>query len=243
MLNASLSAPIKMNATYPWADILFTLYLLVYFPLDALWRSFRPAPVKPALSPLQSYWRQGRYVLGLLCVLMLVCWSGNHSAQDLGLGLPPSPRGMWGLAIAATLLVALYFVEKLMEARMTPEQLSRHKEKLRDLPFVMPRTRAETTVYMVTMISMTATWGLLFRGYLLLVLTPYTGVPLAVVLAAVAYGAGHGYQNSKQFFGSIAMALGFTTAYALTGSLWWLIVLHASVPVSMVYTVRKLTRA
>lgn len=191
MLNASLSAPIKMNATYPWADILFTLYLLVYFPLDALWRSFRPAPVKPALSPLQSYWRQGRYVLGLLCVLMLVCWSGNHSAQDLGLGLPPSPRGMWGLAIAATLLVALYFVERLMEARMTPN----------------------------------------------------TGVPLAVVLAALAYGAAHGYHNPRYLFGSIAMASGFTTAYALTGSLWWLIVLHASVPVSMVYTVRKLTRA
>lgn len=191
MLNASLSAPIKMNATYPWADILFTLYLLVYFPLDALWRSFRPAPVKPALSPLQSYWRQGRYVLGLLCVLMLVCWSGNHSAQDLGLGLPPSPRGMWGLAIAATLLVALYFVERLMEARMMPN----------------------------------------------------TGVPLAVVLAALAYGAAHGYHNPRYLFGSIAMASGFATAYALTGSLWWLIVLHASVPVSMVYTVRKLTRA
>jgi hypothetical protein len=191
MLNASLSAPIKMNATYPWADILFTFYLLVYFPLDALWRSFRPAPVKPALSPLQSYWRQGRYVLGLLCVLMLVCWSGNHSAQDLGLGLPPSSRGMWGLAIAATLLVALYFVERLMEARMMPN----------------------------------------------------TGVPLAVVLAALAYGAAHGYHNPRHFFGSIAMALGFATAYALTGSLWWLIVLHASVPVSMVYTVRKLTRA
>lgn len=232
-----------MNATYPWADILFTLYLLVYFPLEGLWRSLRPSPVKPVLTPLQSYWRQGRYVLGLLCAFMLVSWIGNHSAQELGIGLPPPPAGMWGLAIIVILLVSLHFIGNMMGARMTPEQRTSKKQELRDLPFPMPRTRLETTVYLITMVGMTATWELLFRGYLLLVLTPYTGMSLAIVLAAVAYGAGHGYQSPKQFLGSIASSLCFTLGYAMTGSLWWLIVLHAAVPVAMPYAERKLNRA
>jgi membrane protease YdiL (CAAX protease family) len=243
MLNASISDLIKMNFAYPVAEILFTLYLLLYFPLDALWRSLRPATVKPVLTPLQSYWRQGRYVLGLLCAFMLVSWLGNYSAQQLGLGLPPPPAGMWGLAIIVILLVSLHFIGNMMGDRMTPEQRASKEQELRSLPFPMPGTLLETTVYLITMIGMTATWELLFRGYLLLVLTPYTGMPLAVVLAAVAYGAGHGYQNPKQFIGSIASSLCFTIGYALTGSLWWLIVLHAAVPAAMPYAVRKLNRA
>nr|WP_315253644.1 CPBP family intramembrane glutamic endopeptidase [uncultured Duganella sp.] len=134
-------------------------------------------------------------------------------------------------------------IGNMMGARMTPEQRTSKKQELRDLPFPMPRTRMETAVYLITMVGMTATWELLFRGYLLLVLTPYAGMPLAIVLAAVAYGAGHGYQSPKQFFGSIAASLCFTTGYALTGSLWWLIVLHAAVPVTMPYAERKLNRA
>ena len=67
-----------------------------------------------------------------------------------------------------------------------------------------------------------------------------TGLPLAVALAAIAYGAGHGYKNAKQFAGSIAAAFAFTIGYALTGSLWWLIVLHAAAPVSMLFAVRKI---
>lgn len=232
-----------MHVAYPWADILLTLYLLVYFPLEGLWRSLRPVIVKPVLTPLQSYWRQGRYVVGLLCAFMLVSWIGNHSAQELGIGLPPPPAGMWGLAIILILMVSLHFIGNMMGARMTPEQRSSKKQELRDLPFPMPRTRMETAVYLITMVGMTATWELLFRGYLLLVLTPYAGMPLAIVLAAVAYGAGHGYQSPKQFFGSIAASLCFTTGYALTGSLWWLIVLHAAVPVTMPYAERKLNRA
>lgn len=72
-----------------------------------------------------------------------------------------------------------------------------------------------------------------------LLVAPVTGHPLAVALAAVSYGAGHGYKNPKQFFGSIAASFAFTIGYAVSGNLWWLIVLHAAVPVAMVHAARK----
>ena len=227
--------------TLPIPDLLFTLYLLVYFPLSSLWRSRHPRPPKPDLPALRSYWRQGRYVLSLLCVFMLVKWLGGHNLVQLGLGFPSTPRALWGLAAAAFLLVAMHLLGNRMDRKLTPEQRIKQEDKLRDSPFPMPRTQTETLAYLVTMIGMTATWELLFRGYLLLVLTPATGLPLAVALAAISYGAGHGYQNPKQFFGSIVAAFAFTIGYAMTGNLWWLIVLHAAAPVAMMFAARKIT--
>lgn len=227
----------------PPADIIFTLYLLVYFPFDGLRRGFLKKPPQPNMSALQSYWKQGRYVLILLAVFLLVNWLEKHSANQLGLGLPPSTAGIWGLAIVVCLLMVLYIFGKRSASKMTSEELVKQENKLRELPFTMPRTRVEIVAYFITMVGMTATWEILFRGYLLLVLTPFTGLPLAVVLAAVAYGAGHGFESFKQFSGSIIAAFAFTIGYALTGSLWWLIVLHSAAPITMFFAARRVSQA
>lgn len=225
---------------YPIPDLIFTLYLLVYFPFDSIRRSLSPTPPKPKLPALQSYWRQARFVLALLAVFMLVSWLGNHSASQLGLDIPLSPGGVWGLVTAGVLMVTTHILGKRAESKMSPEDRLKQEGKLRELPLSIPKTRIEIAAYIVTTVGMTATWELLFRGYLLLVLTPFTGLPLAVSLAAISYGAGHGFKSFKQFFGSIVAAFAFTIGYALTGSLWWLMVLHAAVPIAMFYVARKL---
>jgi membrane protease YdiL (CAAX protease family) len=220
-------------------ELLFTLYLLVVFPLQQIWKSRHPSPRKQR-PPLQSYWRQARFALVLLAVLLLVMWSSGHTASSLGLAFPTSRPALYGLGAACALLLALHLVNKRMELKMTPAQRAKQKEEVRDLPFAMPRTSLETSAYLFTTILMTAAWEILFRGYLLLVLPPLAGLPAAVALAAIAYGAAHGYKSPQQFAGSIAASFGFAIGYALTGNLWWLIVLHAAAPVSILFAVRKL---
>lgn len=220
-------------------DLLFTLYLLVYFPLSNIWHSSRKRTAKPPRPPFAWYWRQGRMALGLLIVLGIVMWLGHYSLADLGLGFPRSPAALAGLAIAVCVMLVAHVAGKWMDRRMTPEKRLDQEAKLRAMPIVMPRTTLETAAYCITMIGMTAAWEILFRGYALLVLTPVTGLPAAVALAAIAYGAGHGYKSAGQFFGAIAMSFAFTIGYALTGSLWWLIILHAAAPVSMLFVMRK----
>jgi membrane protease YdiL (CAAX protease family) len=44
-----------------------------------------------------------------------------------------------------------------------------------------------------------AGWELLYRGFLLLVLTPSIGAWGAVAVSGLSYGAAHGYKNPKQF--------------------------------------------
>lgn len=234
---------ISQVLSYPIADILFTLYLLVYFPFEGIRNSLVSKVPKPALPVLQSYWKQGRYILILLAVFVLVCWQEQHSASQLGLAIPPTPAGIWGLGIVLALLMTLHILGKRAESKLTPQDRITQQEKMRELPFPMPQTGVEIAAYFITMVGMTTVWEVFFRGYLLLVLTPHTGLPLAVILAAVSYGAGHGYKSLKQFIGSIGVSLAFTIGYALTGSLWWLIVLHAAAPTMMFFAVRKLNQA
>lgn len=225
---------------FPLPDLLLTLYLLLVFPLQRLWRSLHPAPRKPPLPPLRTYWKQARFVLVLLAALVAVMWSGGHSVADLGLAFPLTSAAAWGLAIACGVLLALHLAGKRMESRMTPAQRSAQEARLQHLPFAMPRTALESAAYLATSVLMTAAWEILFRGYLLLVVPPLTGLPVAIALAAIAYGAAHGYKNPRQFAGSIAASFAFAIGYALTSSLWWLIVLHAAAPVTMLFTVKKI---
>lgn len=220
-------------------DLLFLFFLLVVFPLQNLWHTARPGPVKPPRAPLASYWRQGRFVLVLLLVLSLVMWTGRHTVADLGLAFPATPGAIGGLVAACVIMLAMHIIGTVMERKMTPAKRAEQAAQLRELPLSMPRTPLETGAYLVTMVGMTAMWEVLFRGYALLILAPHIGLPAAIAVAAISYGAGHGYKHPKQFFGSIAAAFAFTIGYALTGSLWWLIVLHAAAPVSMLFYMRK----
>lgn len=56
-----------------------------------------------------------------------------------------------------------------------------------------------------------------------------TGLFWAFIIAAVTYGAAHGFKNPKQFVGSIVSALVFTIAYVATANLWWLMLIHIGV--------------
>lgn len=73
-------------------------------------------------------------------------------------------------------------------------------------------------------------------------LHPITGLSGAVVIAALAYGAAHGFKTAKQFVASIVSALAFTVGYAMTSNLWWLMLLHIGLMLLGALASRALTR-
>ncbi|OON63056.1 hypothetical protein B0920_06470 [Massilia sp. KIM] len=224
-------------------DYLFTVYLLVVLPAYSVWTSIRQKPATASKGALHDYWRQARFSLGLLVVLWLVSLLSDHSLREIGLDLPLSQPGRWDLLFAFVLLACLRLGEMYFERKTSPEDLAKQKAMLDSLPFRMPATRLETLVYVLCMSIATATWEILYRGYLLLILTPLLGLPTGVILASVSYGVAHGFTNTRQLLGSVIAAFAFTIAYAFTGSLWWLIVLHAAAPLTMVSAVRRMQAA
>lgn len=215
-------------------NILLAAYLLVLSPALNMWRSLRPKSDKPPRALLRRYWSMSWHALVLLAVLCCGSWQAGYTLRDIGFDLPLSRAGAWGLCLAVLLLGGLWSAGSIIEKRKTPQVRAENERKLLDSSLPWPRNGAETLAFVISMSLMTATWEILYRGFVLLLLTPTTGMPLAIAISAFAYGIGHGYTNPKQLIASIVAAFVFTIAYAMTHSLWWLIVIHAGAPLTAV---------
>lgn len=211
-------------------NILLAAYLLIVSPAFNLWRSFRSKSTKPPRSLMLRYWSMSWQPLVLLAVLWAGSLQAGYALRDIGFDFPLSRAGFWGLCVAVMLLGVLCLVANVIERRKTPEARAESERKVLDSSFPWPRNGCETLAFIMSMSIMTAAWEILYRGFVLLLLTPNTGLPLAIAISALAYGIGHGYTNPKQLFASIVSAFVFTIAYAMTHSLWWLIVIHAGLP-------------
>lgn len=203
-------------------DIALTAILLLALPLLRLRSSLKSGSERQRT-------RMGRYFANLaeltflLGALALQWLTQGRSAASLGLDIPVGTYGLIGLVLAAALIVTLAVATARMK-RDTPAPAGTSGAD------VFPETPAETAVFGVSTVVAAAGWEILYRGYLLWALTPLTGQIAAIALAATAYGLAHGFKSKVQLGGSIAMALIFTVAYAVSGSLWWLIAIHMALP-------------
>lgn len=217
-------------------ELPLAIYLLVYLPLQQMWRSLRTRrtarTVRPERPRLRLYWSMTAQLAALLAVLAASAWMLERTPAELGLDWPPSVAGKWGIGLACVLVPALHGVATLQERRMDAAARAALQARLEE-GVAPPRTAGELAGFLVMCVALGAGWEILYRGFLLMVLAPHIGMPGAVILAALAYGIGHGFSTPGQFAGSIVSAFAFIGAYALSGSLWWLIVIHIGVPAGM----------
>jgi len=157
-------------------------------------------------------------------------WSGRPAAA-LGLELPISRAGAWGVILASLLLAAIRVGSWLWERNLQGEKLAQYQAKVEQASTTMPQTQQELKAFLLLSVLIGCGWELLYRGFLMMLLIPATGTASAVALAAIAYGAAHGYRGRGQFIASILSAFLFTIGYVATGSLWWLMLLHTLLPV------------
>ena len=215
-------------------ELLLTLYLLLVLPAHAIWRSRKASTGER--PRLKIYWSNIlRLAWLLLALAACAAWYG-YTAQQMGLAWPPGTAGTWGLVAALAGLALMHVGGTWYERRMTEDKRAAMNARMRE-DKTMPATARELGVFTVLAVLLGAGWELLYRGFLLLVLTPVTGLAVAVALSALAYGAGHGYRGWKPFCASMASALAFTLAYVWTGSLWWLMVIHIALPLTAGWTV------
>lgn len=218
------------------------VFLLVVFPGLNLWRSLRPKRDKPPRPLLRRYWTMSWRSVVLLGALWIGASQAGYTLHELGFDMPLSTAGTWGLVFAVLLLAGLWVAGSVIERRKTPQARAEDARKLLESPLPWPRNAVEALAFAASMFIMTAGWEVLYRGFLLLFLTPVTGLLPAIAASALAYGIGHGYRNPRQLIGSVVSACVFTLAYAWTHSLWWLILIHAGLPLSAVPTVLRAQR-
>lgn len=214
-------------------ELAFAAYLVFLLPARQLWKSLRPKKPNAAEARTARYRRSIRWIASLLLIMVAVMVLSDRSAVDIGLDLPISRYGQWGLLFCALLFTIPFGWTWVLErAGKGEEKNDAYLAKIRDNEMI-PRAPRELALFMVLSLLLGFGWELLYRGFLMLVLPPVTGTVGAVILTSLAYGIGHGFQGWGQIIGSIVSAFLFTLAYVLTGSLWWLMVLHAALPLFM----------
>ncbi|MDJ0276058.1 type II CAAX endopeptidase family protein [Sphingomonas sp. 2R-10] len=202
-------------------DHILAILLLIVVPMRALWRS---RPGRPASSTkITRYISTIGMVTGLLALLATSWLITGRSAEALGLAAPTSTPSLIGLGIAVVIFITLFLGRN---KKPKPSQKEGIEAAQRDL---FPETPKETRLFLFLCLAVGGGWEILYRGFLLYYLPSMIGLFWAVIIAAVAYGAAHGFKNPKQFVGSIVSALVFTVAYVATSNLWWLMLIHIGV--------------
>ena len=203
-------------------DLTLSALLILALPGYMLWRSFA-ARGKPPEEKIKRYARS-MVIAAALDVILTVQWlRAGRSPKQLGLDFPVSQAGLIGLGIAICILVviaATMLVRPSREANSAESQGGK----------LLPETRVETIVFVVLAIELGCSWEVLYRGFLLWALSPILGLTSSVLIAAGAYGVAHGFKGLKSLILGLASALVFTVAFAVTRSLWWLMLVHCGLP-------------
>jgi membrane protease YdiL (CAAX protease family) len=210
-------------------DYILAIVLIGAVPARTLYKSLRSERSK--VNRPKVYIKSGAVILGLLVLLCYAWLHAGRAPTPLGLDIPLSERGMVGLAIAVALLVTLAIVEIVRKRRRQGADDEKAKEKL-EKNDLLPHTRRELTLFLSFALLAGCGWELLYRGFLIWFFVPHVGTIIAVCIAALAYGLAHGYKSRMQFLGSIVSAFAFTIAFVLTGSLWWLMLIHTAAGVA-----------
>lgn len=203
-------------------DWLLTAWLVVVLPVYSGWRSLRP----PIVGDSRARTHLRTVALGLTPLVVLAAnWMREHrTIADLGLGPPTQPAALIGLGLAVLVVSGLCVAS--LVSKTDPDS----DPKAETMDRMLPQTPEEWPAFVAFCLTVGVAWEVLYRGYLLWVLSPIVGTVGAAVVASLAYGLAHGVKSWKRAVGSLMAAALFTTGYAITQSLWWLMLIHTSLP-------------
>lgn len=211
-------------------DHLLAMLLLLAVPARAIWRERGDGSA--SRSKMQRYRSTIGTIAGLLALLAIDWMMTGRSAAALGLAAPVRPLPAALLIVAIGMIAALAVaVRRRPRAADGPQRAAMEQ--------IAPGTPVERRLFAAMALCVGFGWEALYRGFLLFYLRPLIGTVAAVAVAASAYGLAHGVRQPRRLAGSLAAALAFTIAYALTDSLWWLAVLHAGLPLTMLVRTRE----
>lgn len=209
-------------------EIALAAYLVLVFPGMQLRNSRKADPDVP--RPMAERFLPTIAMMGIPLLVLALDWlAAGRSTAALGLAVPIPFRGQIGFAIAGILILGMLLAPLLPWPKNDPEKRAAGHARLKKAGLA-PETPLEMAFVVQLAFLIGCGAEILYRAFLLWVFTPFTGVAGAVVIAALAYGIGHGFAKWREALGAVASAFVFTIAYVLTGSLWWLMAIHTFLP-------------
>jgi uncharacterized protein len=211
-------------SSYTAADFIFLGYFVIITPIFSL-RAGRILARTPRnhRNLVPRYWQiVARGLLSALVVLLI--WrSAGRPFSVLGLDIPIGFRGQIGFIIVAVL--ACYYANGIFLRNLSTDRLETVRERLERYR-ILPETRGEFLVYPLVALVGSTSEELLYRGYLIWLLTPFAGIWGAAALSSFLFGLGHAYQGASGVLRTTLIGFMFALGFVLTHSLWWLMAAH-----------------
>jgi membrane protease YdiL (CAAX protease family) len=210
-------------------DTLLLFFAVVLMPAISAFTGWQLAHKSAERRNLVSRYWQTLIRGWLVAVVILAVWyRTGRPLGTLGLHWPIGPRGLWGFGFDLLLVVAstMQLMRLPQIARKTPDKAKAVLERLK----ITPRTGAELAMFLVVAVTAGVWEELLYRGFLMWFLAP-DGPATAVIGSSLIFGLGHAYQGGRGVLVTAGVGLVFALAYALSASLWWLMVAHALIDI------------
>jgi uncharacterized protein len=202
----------------------FALIAIVFLIVPVLsFRTGRALARDRRASLVPRYWQTIVKALAV-AALVLVAWRyAGRPFAALGFDWPIGWRGRIGFVVVGW--IAAYYAYSLLVRHIPDNRIDIVRARLEKLRIV-PETREEFLLFPLMVLVGGIMEELLYRGYLIWLFTPWTGVWGAAILSSLLFGLGHIYQGTPGIVRTGLIGLAFAIGYVLTGSLWWLIVAH-----------------
>jgi membrane protease YdiL (CAAX protease family) len=218
LLVLTLGFHLRMDMGLP--DSLFSAFLLATLPLLSL--AQLPLLAAAELERLRAY-AGSAATIAFLASVALVLGAFGPGLIEMGLGavsLGVLARTTAALIAAAAALLAGFHVAgelgHVVESRL-----------LREL---IPRTGPEKRVFVGLSLAAGLGEELVYRGYLLALLTPVLGSAWAAAgVTSATFGVLHAYQGPLGIVRTALLGMLFATAVVMTGSLWPAVIVHTLV--------------
>lgn len=236
-----LSALDASMPNYRLTDLLLFAVVLIGMPAYSIISGRKFARTsRDEISLVGRYrWIIARAVL--ISALILSIWYGlGRPYSALGLETDIGLPGRLGFGI--DILFACYLAYVSLKS-FSPEKLAAMRKALESL-HIAPQTRMEFAVFPFVILFGSAMEELLYRGYLFWALTPVAGLWGAATISSVAFGVAHAYQGWAGILRTTLIGLAFAVCFALTHSLWWLLLMHIMMNMSgniVAWKVRRLS--
>jgi membrane protease YdiL (CAAX protease family) len=208
-------------------EVALVAFALIVLPaMSAIYG--REAARRPAKASLSGRYLRTMVRGWIVAAATIIAWRlSGRSLDALGLAWPPQGLAVFALAFSGLAILALLYAAT-AGFRPDEENLGRWKRQL-DALRLAPRNLGEFAVFAPVAVTAGVWEEIFYRGFLIWFFAPIGGVAGAIVISALIFGAGHAYQGLPGVARTTFVGLIFGAGFALTGSLWWLIILHAAI--------------
>ena len=225
---------------YRLSDLILLAFVFVIMPLKSVKAGRRFARTPRGERSLTRYYGMGIVTAILVAAYILLTWHWlDRPYSALGLDTHLDLRGWLGFGVV--LLLAGNIVHTVFLKSFSPDEAAATQSKL-DAARIVPKTPAEYALFPVLILSSSTMEELLFRGFLFWVFTPVAGLWGAVAISTVIFGLGHLYQGWSGVLRTGLIGLAFAVGFALTHSLWWLMIAHILMNLQGQFLALKLKR-